>query len=276
MKTPDALALCAGARSRPGRGGPRGPPARLPRARLLEVQVRAGAEAEGGAQASAADHDPRDQVPSEDRAERLRHQEGPRRAVPLGKDKVKITIMFRGREVTHPERGVALLDKLAERAGRDRRDRAVPAAGRPQHDDDARAVQGGPGHEARRMSRNRREEARASSVTTASTTNVTRTTSTTRPRAKPQWMMPEAATEDKAPEPAPRAEARSRHQRRRAQADAPSRDERQGGQARPTARRQARAPSALGSQPRAAPTSPRQPSQTASRFRPARRPAARS
>jgi translation initiation factor IF-3 len=31
----------------------------------------------------------------------------------LNKDKVKITIMFRGREVTHPERGVALLDKLA-------------------------------------------------------------------------------------------------------------------------------------------------------------------
>jgi translation initiation factor IF-3 len=31
-----------------------------------------------------------------------------------GKDKVKVTIMFRGREVTHPERGVALLTKLAE------------------------------------------------------------------------------------------------------------------------------------------------------------------
>jgi translation initiation factor IF-3 len=31
-----------------------------------------------------------------------------------GKDKVKITIMFRGREVTHPERGIALLDRLAE------------------------------------------------------------------------------------------------------------------------------------------------------------------
>ena len=30
------------------------------------------------------------------------------------KDKVKITIMFRGREVTHPERGTALLDRLAE------------------------------------------------------------------------------------------------------------------------------------------------------------------
>jgi translation initiation factor IF-3 len=31
-----------------------------------------------------------------------------------GKDKVKVTIMFRGREVTHPERGTALLAKLAE------------------------------------------------------------------------------------------------------------------------------------------------------------------
>jgi translation initiation factor IF-3 len=34
-----------------------------------------------------------------------------------GKDKVKVTIMFRGREVTHPERGVALLDKLAGELG---------------------------------------------------------------------------------------------------------------------------------------------------------------
>jgi translation initiation factor IF-3 len=31
-----------------------------------------------------------------------------------GKDRVKVTIMFRGREVTHPDRGVALLEKLAE------------------------------------------------------------------------------------------------------------------------------------------------------------------
>jgi len=30
------------------------------------------------------------------------------------RDKVKVTIMFRGREVTHPERGVALLNRLAE------------------------------------------------------------------------------------------------------------------------------------------------------------------
>jgi translation initiation factor IF-3 len=30
------------------------------------------------------------------------------------RDKVKITIMFRGREMAHPERGTALLEKLAE------------------------------------------------------------------------------------------------------------------------------------------------------------------
>jgi translation initiation factor IF-3 len=33
------------------------------------------------------------------------------------KDKVKITIMFRGREVTHPERGEALLNRLSEELG---------------------------------------------------------------------------------------------------------------------------------------------------------------
>jgi len=30
-----------------------------------------------------------------------------------GRDKVKVTIMFRGREVAHPERGVALLDRFS-------------------------------------------------------------------------------------------------------------------------------------------------------------------
>jgi translation initiation factor IF-3 len=34
-----------------------------------------------------------------------------------GRDKVKITIMFRGREVTHPERGEALLERLADELG---------------------------------------------------------------------------------------------------------------------------------------------------------------
>jgi translation initiation factor IF-3 len=31
----------------------------------------------------------------------------------MGRDRVKVTIMFRGREVTHPERGTALLERLA-------------------------------------------------------------------------------------------------------------------------------------------------------------------
>ncbi len=33
------------------------------------------------------------------------------------RDKVKVTIMFRGREVTHPERGEAILNRLAEELG---------------------------------------------------------------------------------------------------------------------------------------------------------------
>ncbi len=32
----------------------------------------------------------------------------------MGRDRVKVTIMFRGREVTHPERGTALLERLAD------------------------------------------------------------------------------------------------------------------------------------------------------------------
>ncbi len=34
-----------------------------------------------------------------------------------GKDKVKVTIMFRGREMAHPERGEQLLNRLADELG---------------------------------------------------------------------------------------------------------------------------------------------------------------
>ena len=37
-----------------------------------------------------------------------------------GKDKVKVTIMFRGREMAHPERGKQLLNRLAEELGEPR------------------------------------------------------------------------------------------------------------------------------------------------------------
>ena len=58
------------------------------------------------------------------------------------KDKVKVTIMFRGREVTHPERGEMILNRLAEDLAELAHRRAAPAAGRAQHDDDARPVEG--------------------------------------------------------------------------------------------------------------------------------------
>ena len=57
------------------------------------------------------------------------------------RDKVKVTIMFRGREVAHPERGEMILNRLAEELAELGRRRAAPPAGRPQHDDDARAGQ---------------------------------------------------------------------------------------------------------------------------------------
>ena len=59
------------------------------------------------------------------------------------RDKVKVTIMFRGREMAHPERGEMILNRLAEELDRARHRRAAAAAGRPQHDDDARAAQAG-------------------------------------------------------------------------------------------------------------------------------------
>ena len=55
------------------------------------------------------------------------------------KDKVKVTIMFRGRELVHPERGEQLLMRLAEELKElgDHRVDAQPR--RPQHDHDAGA-----------------------------------------------------------------------------------------------------------------------------------------
>ena len=54
-------------------------------------------------------------------------------------DKVKVTIMFRGREQSHPERGRMLLDRLLQDVSEIGVDGAGAAAGGPQHDDAARA-----------------------------------------------------------------------------------------------------------------------------------------
>ena len=53
--------------------------------------------------------------------------------------KVKVTIMFRGRENLHPERGRDLLMRLAEDVKDDRPDRAAASDRRPQHDHGLRA-----------------------------------------------------------------------------------------------------------------------------------------
>ncbi len=77
----------------------------------------------------------------------------------LHKSKVKVTIMFRGREVAHPERGVAILQRLAEELSAAGDRRADADARRAQHGDDARAFEGGaerPGGFARRGSKRRR------------------------------------------------------------------------------------------------------------------------
>ena len=58
-----------------------------------------------------------------------------------GDDRVKVTIMFRGREQTHPERGERLLMRLAEDVADLGTGRAVAPAGRPQHDDAAGSLE---------------------------------------------------------------------------------------------------------------------------------------
>jgi translation initiation factor IF-3 len=96
-----------------------------------------------------------------------------------GRDKVKITIMFRGREVTHPERGTALLDKLASELAdvgvieqsplQDGRNmtmllapsKAILAAGEKEHEEEE--AHG----DKRRKSERRRDEADAEASATA-------------------------------------------------------------------------------------------------------------
>ena len=75
--------------------------------------------------------DPHDYATKKGHVERfLRHR-----------DKVKITIMFRGRELLHPERGEADPAAARRRAEGHRHHREPPEPGRPQHGDDDRAAQ---------------------------------------------------------------------------------------------------------------------------------------
>ncbi len=69
--------------------------------------------------------------------------------------KVKITIMFRGREMQHPELGRRILDRVAEEVADVGRGRDHAQAGRPQHDHGARARQEGAGRRQRHRRRRR-------------------------------------------------------------------------------------------------------------------------
>ena len=92
----------------------RGEPAGLPRARLLEVQVRAGAEQKAARkhqqQVTIREMKLRPKIATHDYETKKGHI---LRFLKQGQ-KVKVTIMFRGREMAHPERGEALLRKLAD------------------------------------------------------------------------------------------------------------------------------------------------------------------
>ena len=76
--------------------------------------------------------------------------------------KVKVTIMFRGREVFHPELGKKILDRVAEHVDGTATGGIGSEARRSQHGDGARAgqagqaVSGGPGRSARRRHPRRR------------------------------------------------------------------------------------------------------------------------
>ena len=62
--------------------------------------------------------------------------------------KVKITIMFRGREMSHPELGKRILDQVAETVAGRRQGGGGAQARRPQHDHGAGARPPGPGPQA--------------------------------------------------------------------------------------------------------------------------------
>jgi len=90
----------------------RGP--RRARARLLQVQVRAGQK-----QKQARKHQQQITIARSSCARKIAQHDyetkkGHVERFLRHKDKVKITIMFRGREVTHPERGIQLLDRIAD------------------------------------------------------------------------------------------------------------------------------------------------------------------
>ena len=154
-------APCRRGRPRPRRGGTDGEAAGRQAHGLRQVQVRSRHEGTRSTQEPGQHGHQGDQAPPEDRPARLRHQEGPRRAVPQG--------WRQGQGDDHVPRSGAVPPRArvpaapAPRRGRPRaRHRRVgPQAGRSQHGDGHRTDQEeGPGHgraasQARRVRRRR-------------------------------------------------------------------------------------------------------------------------
>ena len=130
------------------------------------------------------------------------------------KDKVKITIMFRGREVTHPERGQMILDRLAEELTELAHHRAAPQPRRAQHDDAPGPLQGGPQRHAGQGRRGRRERPRTARATHRPPWRL-RPSRTASPRPTPTAPSPWRST-------TPRPRRRRRGRRSRSEAEAAS------------------------------------------------------
>ena len=104
-------------------------------------------------------HHQRDEVPPEDRQGRLRHQDPSKVEKFLGEGhKVKVTIMFRGREMHHPDLGRQDPRPRRRDRGPRRPGRGLPQAGWPQHGHGAR-------HRTRRVSRARPTPAQSAPLT---------------------------------------------------------------------------------------------------------------
>jgi translation initiation factor IF-3 len=119
-----------------------------------------------------------------------------------GQDRVKITIMFRGREMTHPERGEQLLMRLADdvaeyglieqRPSQDGRNMTmVLAPVKRQPEDGAAPADGGDGGESERRVRRPRRQQRIEAAEAAEAAE-----------AQPAEAQPADASEDEAPDAA--------------------------------------------------------------------------
>ena len=111
-------------------------PAGLPDHGLRQVQVHAGAAAEGSAQEADDDHGQGSEAGPEDRHHdfdfKVKHV---RRFIEEG-NKVKVTVRFKGREMAHTELGWKMLHKMTELMADVAIGGEPPAHGRPhaQHD----------------------------------------------------------------------------------------------------------------------------------------------